>query len=197
MKGSTLLSMALSTALALPLLAGGCKAKKELVDRPETLDALKLCREGDAENKKLIAAYEEQIRKLEQAGAGGGGGGELVVTIEGEIKPARPGAAQVAVDTKAAAAQSQNFIDIVQKSRGAIQKCYEQALKKDTNLQARTVTLNVSASFSAAGQFQRTSFSPVISEAFDQCMRAVAAKWTLPASTQAMTFKAQVSLTPS
>jgi hypothetical protein len=85
----------------------------------------------------------------------------------------------------------------VQKSRGAIQKCYEQALKKDTSLQARTVTLNVSASFSAAGQFQRTSFSPVISEAFDGCMRTVAGKWQLPAAAQGMTFKAQVSLTPS
>jgi hypothetical protein len=190
MKGSVLLVIALAAA------ASGCKAKKELVDRPETLDELKRCKDGELESKKLIATYEEQIRKLEQS-SGGGGANELVVTIEGEIKPPRPGAAQVAVDTKAAAAQSQNFIDIVQKSRGAIQKCYEQALKKDTNLQARTVTLNVSASFSAAGQFQRTSFSPVISEAFDQCMRAVAAKWTLPTSTQAMTFKAQVSLTPS
>jgi hypothetical protein len=193
MKGSMLLMV-----LAVPMLASGCKAKTVQVDRPETLEQLKLCRDGEAESKKLISAYEEQIRKLEQlAGGGGGGGGELVVTIEGEIKPARPGAAQVAIDTKAAAVQSQNFIDIVQKSRGAIQKCYEQALKKDTNLQARTVTLNVSASFSAAGQFQRTSFTPVISEAFDQCMRGVASKWALPTSTQAMTFKAQVSLTPS
>jgi hypothetical protein len=188
-------SLLLVIALGAPVVLGGCKAKKELVDRPETLEALKNCQTNAEENKKLIASYEAEIRRLEQNA--GGAAGELVVTIEGEIKPPRPGAAQVAVDTKAAAAQSQSFIDVVQKSRGAIQKCYEQALKKDTSLQARTVTLNVSASFNAAGAFQRTSFSPTISDAFDQCMRGVASKWSLPTSTQAMTFKAQVSLTPS
>jgi hypothetical protein len=181
---------------AVALAAAGCKAKETKVDRPETLDALKKCQDNADENKRLIASYEAEIRRLEQAGAGAGAG-EIVVTIEGEIKPARPGAPAVAIDPKLVAAQSQSFIDIVQKSRGAIQKCYEQALKKDTNLQARTVTLNVSASFSAAGQFQRTSFSPVISEAFDGCLRSVAARWQLPAAAQGMTFKAQVSLTPS
>ncbi len=189
-------SLLVVIALGAPVVLGGCKAKKELVDRPETLEALKNCQNNAEENKKLIASYEAEIRRLEQS-AGGGAAGELVVTIEGEIKPPRPGATQVAVDTKVAAAQSQSFIDVVQKSRGAIQKCYEQALKKDTSLQARTVTLNVSASFTAAGAFQRTSFSPTISDAFDQCMRGVASKWSLPTSIQAMTFKAQVSLTPS
>jgi hypothetical protein len=193
MKGSSLLVIAVSAAASM---AAGCKAKKELVDRPETLDLLKKCQDNAEENKKLITSYEAEIRRLEQSATGAG---ETVVTIEGEalkVRPAAPGATQT-LDPKIAAAQSKSFLDIVQKSRGPIQKCYEQALKRDTNLQARTVTLNVSASFSAAGQFQRTSFAPSISEAFDTCMRAVAAKWTLPATTQAMTFKAQVSLTPS
>lgn len=199
MNRSQSFALCLSTAaLAAAALAGlgGCKAKEKLVDRPETLDALKKCQDNAEENKKLIASYEAEISRL-QRGGGAGGAGEVVVTIEGEIKPARPGSPAVNIDPKILAAQSQSFIDIVQKSRGAIQKCYEQALKKDTNLQARTVTLNVSASFSAAGQFQRTSFTPVISEAFDSCLRGVAAKWQLPASPQPMTFKAQVSLTPS
>ena len=201
MKGSSLLTsfLACGGLLLTGALAGagaGCKAKEKLVDRPETLDSLKKCQDNAEENKRLIASYEAEIRRLEQNGAGAGAG-EIVVTIEGEIKPARPGAPAVTIDPKLVAAQSQSFIDIVQKSRGAIQKCYEQALKKDTGLQARTVTLNVSASFTAAGQFQRTSFSPVISEAFDSCMRSVAGKWQLPAAAQGMTFKAQVSLTPS
>jgi hypothetical protein len=196
MKGSSLLASFLACGVA--ALGAGCKAKEKLVDRQETLDTLKKCQDNAEENKRLIASYEAEIRRLEQNGAGAGAG-EIVVTIEGEIKPARPGAPGLpaTIDPKLVAAQSQSFIDIVQKSRGAIQKCYEQALKKDTNLQGRTVTLNVSASFSAAGQFQRTSFSPVISEAFDGCMRSVAGKWQLPAAAQGMTFKAQVSLTPS
>lgn len=194
MKG--LLFHTFAVGAAVMLAASGCKAKKELVDRPETLDALKKCQDNAEENKKLITSYEAEIRRLEQSASSAG---EVVVAIEGDALKVRPGAPGVtpSVDPKIAAAQSKSFIDIVQKSRGPIQKCYEQALKRDTNLQARTVTLNVSASFSAAGQFQRTSFAPSISDAFDSCMRAVASKWTLPATTQAMTFKAQVSLTPS
>jgi hypothetical protein len=43
------------------------------------------------------------------------------------------------LDDKVAKEASKQFIDVVGKSRGAIQKCYEQALKKDTSLQAKTV----------------------------------------------------------
>lgn len=149
MKGSLLLVIAVSAAAST---AAGCKAKKELVDRPETLDLLKKCQDNAEESKKLITSYEAEIRRLEQSATAAG---ETVVTIEGEalkVRPAAPGAQQT-LDPKIAAAQSRSFLDIVQKSRGPIQKCYEQALKRDTNLQARTVTLNVSASFSAAGSF--------------------------------------------
>jgi hypothetical protein len=188
MKGLLLLAVALGAVTA-------CKTKKELVDRPETLDLLKKCQDNSEENKKLIASYEAEIRRLEQKG----GAGEVIVTIEGDaltVKPSGPGKVSP-IDNKVAAAQSKSFLDIVQKSRGAIQKCYEQALKRDTNLQARTVTLKVSATFTAAGQFQRTSFAPLISEPFDTCMRSVAAKWQLSGTTQAMTFQAQVSLSPT
>jgi predicted AAA+ superfamily ATPase len=190
MRGLLLLALVLSANPA-------CKAKIEYKDTPATLDTLKKCQDGGEESKKLITSYEAEIRRLEANS--GAAGGDIVVTIEGDtltVKPGRPGAVSP-VDTKVAEQQSRSFVDIVSKSRGPIQKCYEQALKKDTNLQARTVTLRVSASFAAGGQFQRTSFAPSISEAFDTCLRSVASKWQLPSSTQAMTFQAQVSLNPS
>jgi hypothetical protein len=92
---------------------------------------------------------------------------------------------------------SKEFLNVVARSRGAIQKCYEQALKKNTGLQAKTVTLSVSASFAPSGQFKSSNFAPSLGDTFDNCIRTVAAKWALPTSSPAMTFKAQVSLTPS
>ena len=106
----------------------------------------------------------------------------------GEVRP---------IDDKATAAASKEFLDVVAKSRGAIQKCYEQALKKNTGLQAKTITLSVSASFSNAGAYKSASFSPSLGDTFDNCIKTVASKWQLPANSPAMTFKAQVSLTPS
>ena len=63
----------------------------------------------------------------------------------GEVRP---------IDDKAAAAASKKFIDVVEKSRGAIQKCYEQALKKNTGLQATTITLTVTASFAQPARIE-------------------------------------------
>jgi hypothetical protein len=111
------------------------------------------------------------------------------------VKPGAPGEVRP-IDDKVVGEAAKQFQNVVEKSRGAIQKCYEQALKKDTGLQARTVTLSVSASFTS-GQFKGSNFAPSLGDAFDACIRTVASKWTLPPSAPAMTFKAQVSLTPS
>jgi hypothetical protein len=130
---------------------------------------------------------------------GQGSGGEIVIAIEGNaltVRPGKPGEVRP-IDDKAAAAASKEFLNVVEKSRGAIQKCYEQALKKNTGLQAKTITLTVSASFSAQGAYQNSSFSPSLGDTFDNCIKTVASKWGLPTNSPAMTFKAQVSLTPS
>jgi hypothetical protein len=131
-----------------------------------------------------------------------GSGAEIVVSIEGNaltVKPGKPGAPPPPIDDKATAAASKEFLNVVAKSRGAIQKCYEQALKKNTGLQARTVTLTVSATFANSGAYKDSSFaaSAPLGEVFDACIKTVASKWALPTSSPAMTFKAQVSLTPS
>lgn len=178
--------------------AAGCKGEKVVQPDPQTKADLEQCQKDKAEKDKLIKAVEEENARL-MRNQGGGGGGEIVVSIEGNaltVRPGKPGDVRP-IDDKAAAAASKEFLDVVAKSRGAIQKCYEQALKKNTGLQAKTVTLTVSASFSQAGAYRNASFSPSLGDTFDACIRTVASKWSLPSSSPAMSFKAQVSLTPS
>jgi len=176
----------------------GCKGETKTVDRQETLDELKKCQESKAAKDTLITQLTDEKAQW-MRNQGSGSGGEITVVIEGNALTVKPGPAGTnpPVDTKLAGEASKQFIDVVAKSRGAIQKCYEAALKKDTTLQARTITLTVSASFSSTGAYRDASFSPSLGSTFDACIKTVASKWALPQNSPAMTFKAQVSLTPS
>jgi hypothetical protein len=185
-------------ALAILLVAVvGCKGETVVKPDPQTKSDLEQCQKDKAEKDKLIKAVEEENARLMRNQ--GGSGAEIVVSIEGNaltVKPGKPGEVRP-IDDKAVAAASKEFLDVVAKSRGAIQKCYEQALKKNSGLQAKTVTLSVSASFAQDGKYKSSSFSPSLGDTFDNCIKTVASKWQLPTSSPAMTFKAQVSLTPS
>jgi len=174
----------------------GCKGETVTKPDPQTQSDLDQCKHNLEEKDKLIKAEEEENARLMREK---GSGGEIVVTIEGNaltVKPATGGTVHP-IDDKVAAAASKEFLDVVAKSRGAIQKCYEQALKKNTGLQAKTVTLTVSASFAQSGSYRDSNFSPSLGDTFDACIKTVASKWVLPQNSPAMQFKAQVSLTPS
>lgn len=178
------------------VLVSGCKAKKEVKDNPATLRDLEVCKSTLDEKNKLVTALQDENARLMRGSAKAG---EIVVAIEGNALTVRPSAPGVTppIDQKAAAAASKVFLDLVGKSRGAIQRCYEQALKKNSAIQGRTITLTVSASFSNTGAYESASFSPSLGDVFDGCIKTVAAKWQLPKDSPAMTFKASVSLTPS
>lgn len=173
----------------------GCKGDKVIQPDPKTQAELDRCLKEKADRDKLIKAEEEENAALMREKSSGK---EIVVAIEGNLMTVKPGAPGEVrpIDDKVVGEAAKQFQNVVERSRGAIQKCYEQALKKDTGLQARTVTLSVSASFTS-GQFKGSNFAPSLGDAFDACIRTVASKWTLPPSAPAMTFKAQVSLTPS
>lgn len=186
-----------TTLTTLVLALGACKGETKIQADPQTLKDLDSCRAALTEKDKLCKAIEDDNARLQRER--GTAPGDIVVSIEGNaltVRPGKPGEARP-IDDKAAGEASKQFIDVVAKSRGAIQKCYEQALKKNTGLQARTITLTVSASFSQAGGYKSSAFSPSLGDAFDTCIKTVASKWALPQSSPAMTFKAQVSLTPS
>ena len=175
--------------------ATGCKGETVTKDNPDTVRDLDACKKTLDEKNKLVQALQDENASLMRGGAGN----EIVIAIEGNLMTVKPGApgTHPPIDEKAAAAASKQFLDVVEKSRGSIQKCYEQALKKNSGLQAKTITLTVNASFNAQGAYQNSAFAPSLGDTFDTCIKAVAAKWQLPTNSPAMTFKAQVSLTPS
>jgi hypothetical protein len=189
-------SIVTSIAMLAVGIAAGCKGEKVIQPDPQTKADLDQCLRDKAEKDKLVKAVEDENARLMREK---GSGAEYTVSIEGNlfnVKPGAPGEVRP-VDDKVVGAASKEFYNVVARSRGAIQKCYEQALKKNTGLQAKTVTLSVSASFDNAGQFRSSNFAPSLGDTFDTCIRTVASKWTLPTTSPAMTFKAQVSLTPS
>jgi hypothetical protein len=168
------------TSIVILILLAACKDNATPKDNPQTQLDLDACKKNLAEKDKLIEAESAENATLMRGGSGGSGA-EIIVTIE----------------DKATAAASQEFIDLVAKSRGAIQKCYTLALKKRADIQARTITLTVSATFAQSGAYHDASFSPSLGAEFDSCMKTLASRWTLPANSPAMTFRAPVSLTPS
>ena len=185
---------ALTVLVALGTIAG-CKGDKVVPPDPKTKADLDQCLKDKADKEKLIKAEEDENAALMREKSSGK---EIVVAIEGNLMTVKPGAPGEVrpIDDKVVGEAAKQFQNVVERSRGAIQKCYEQALKKDAGLQARTVTLSVSASFTS-GQFKGSNFAPSLGDSFDACIRTVASKWALPPTAPAMTFKAQVSLTPS
>lgn len=184
--------------LACLLALTACKgeSKSQGAD-PQAAQQLDSCQRNLDEKDKLIKdlkATNEQLQKEKVTG------GEVVVSIEGDVLKIKHNAGAGGgpiIDDKVASAATKAFVDVVSKSRGAIQKCYEQALKKDSALQSHTVTVVVSASFAPSGQNRDSSVSPPINDTFDKCIKTVASKWTVPQNSPVSTFRAPVSLTPS
>ena len=184
--------------LLLVALLVGCKGETVVKPDPQTLSDLEACKGALNEKDKRISQLSDDKVACER---GKGSGNEIVVVIEGNALTVKPGGGggtfTPPVDDKVAAAASKEFLNVVAKSRGSIQKCYEQALKKGAASQAHTITLTVEATFTNSGQYRDASFNPSLGDAFDTCIKTVAGKWQLPTNSPAMTFKAQVSLTPS
>lgn len=196
---SYVVSLSVIAAVATVLGAAGCKGETVVKDNPQTLSDLDNCKKNAVEQAKLVKALEDEKARLAMNAAPPPVEGEIMVTIENDILVVKPPAngSTPKVDPKVAAALSQQFIDTVGKARGGIQKCYEQVLKKDSSLQNRSVRLTITSQFLATGAHKNTSFSPNLGDSFDTCMKAIAAKWTMPPNGPITTFRAPVSLTPS
>lgn len=179
-----------SVLLALALVA--CKGKTTYKEDPETLQKLKDCEDNLKEKTTYIATLEKRLTE--------GEGTVVVVNIEGEaMKITGKGPHERTVrdtggpeDLKLYEA----FVASLRKSRGSIQKCYQNALKNNATLQARSVTLSIEVSYRTSGQVTDARFSPRIDESFDRCMDAVAKRWTLPAMPRAVAFNYKQTLTP-
>jgi hypothetical protein len=193
-------SLSFPAAIAALLVAvTACKGATVVKDNPEIASKLTACDVKSAEKDKVIVDYEAQLAKLKLAS---GGSTDFTIVLEGDAltiksRPASGGSTPP-VDDKVAIELSQKFIDMVRKSRGSIQKCYEGALKKNSSLQARTISMTVTAKYGSAGDVSKASFRPdTLGTAFDSCMQGVAKNWKLPATAAAMSFQSTVTLSPS
>jgi hypothetical protein len=189
-------------ALALALIAAlaACKGKTTYKDKPETVEALKKLQGQVDADKQLLDAQTQRLADCELAKTTGD---EVTITLAGdEIKISGKGPnAQANPDDGAGDAKDAElfaaFLNLVEKSKGSIKKCYQNALKKDARLQAKTIPIKLSASFAASGKITKSNFTPSISETFDGCMRSMASTWKLPAAPKATSFTAPISLTPT
>jgi hypothetical protein len=186
------------SALLVVLLAGsfcGCKTKEATKQDSQAAKDLADCQRDREEKDKYIAKLQEASTKQQMEK----GGGELVVTIEGAkmtVRAGQPGEA-LPVDEKVAAAGVQEFLGILEQSRGAIQKCYQQALKKSSGLQSQVVSLTVQATFTPQGTVAASSSAPSLGEAFDGCLKQVAQRWTIKGASSTTTYRQVVQLKPS
>lgn len=183
----------LSVTMGLLLLvfgASACKGKTKQKDSSETVRQLEDCKTSEEEKKQYIATLERRLADLE------GQGGMVTVNIEGEamsISGTGPSGVKGNADD---AALYEAFVAALRRSRGSIQKCYQNALKNNAGLQGREVTLDIQVGYQTSGKVAGAQFSPRIDQGFDKCMKAVANRWTLPAMPNAVSFNYKQTLKP-
>ena len=178
----------------------GCKGETKYKDKPETVAAMDKCQQSVTEKDGYIKDLEAKIYDLEKQ-AKASEGNEIVVAITGdtiEIKKGKDKGPNVKNNGPAAADEDlyKAFVNHVRKSKGSIQRCYTNALKKDSGLQAKTITLKLSVRFKADGKVSKATFTPRISDSFNTCMSTVAKRWTLQGTRQSITFQQPVTLSP-
>ncbi len=170
---------------------------------------LEACEQSSKQKDGYARSLKERIEELENKDAGiSETGGEVVVTISGDglqivaatgrgpnetAKPNKPGTKPGNADDQAL---YKSFLKAVNRSRGGIKKCYQRALKADSSLQARTISMKIKVKYNVAGQVTGTGFSPRISSKFDSCMSSITKRWKLPAPPRPVSFRAPVTLTP-
>ncbi len=179
----------------------GCKGKTVVKADPQTVESLAQCQTNLKEKIAYIDTLSTRITELESGGAATDDEG-VVVTIEGEVMTITAGQGNGPNGSKDPRGNAKDgelydaFVKRLKSSRGAIKKCYQHALKKNSALSAKTVTLNIGVSYKTSGHVKGTTFNPRVSEQFNQCMDSVAQKWTLPAMPRSVVFNYKQTLTP-
>ncbi len=180
------------TAVLVALALGACKGKTKFKDDPETTQKLTDCEKNLKEKESYIATLEKRLAD--------GEGTTVMVNIQGEAMTISGKGPHELTEGEAGsagdAALYEAFVASLRRSRGSIQKCYQNALKNNATLQARSVTLNIEVQYKTSGSVTDARFSPRIDESFDRCMDAVTRRWTLPAMPRAVAFNYKQTLTP-
>jgi hypothetical protein len=177
-----------------------CKGETKQVDNPETKRALDDCVADKASKEQINARLIDENAKLLK-GNTAGAAVEYTVNIQGDILSVKPGGgggqAPPDIDPKVRTTLTIQFEDIVRKSRGAFQKCYEGALKKRTDLQSKPQMLTVIATFDKDGIYKSSTFTPNIEATFDNCVHAIATHWALPNGSPPINIGGSIELKPT
>lgn len=185
------------TVAAMAIAIGACKGETKQVDRPETVAALDECRSKLGDKDKYIADLEARLGEA-------GSGEEVLVRVEGDLLTVTggPGPSQrksgggkpsVKVDDEKL---YKAFLGAIRLSKGAMQRCYQNALKKHQDLQAGKTMVTIRVNFASTGKATGASVNPKVDSDFASCMSGVGKTLTIPEAPIAVAFEAQVELTP-
>jgi hypothetical protein len=189
-------SAAITLVVAAMALAA-CKGETKEVDRPETLKSLEECQDRLKDKDELIADLNTRLGEAELAG-----GGAVLVKVEGDVlsisgaggpNQRKGGGPSVKVDDEKL---YKAFLSAIRLSRGAMQRCYQNALKKHPDLQAGKTTVTIRVDFAPSGKAAGASINPRVDADFAACMSGVAKTLTIPEAPISVTFEAPVELTP-
>lgn len=180
--------------LSFCLAAASCKGETVYKDDPNTLQALRDCETQVSRKDNHIKELEGRLGDIKMAQSSD----EIIVTITGDTMTisGKDGKPRPTGDKAPKKEHIEAFIAQVQKSRGSMQRCYQNALKKDSGLQMRTQTMNIQVRFTATGKVSRATFAPSISQSFTQCMSAIAQKWKVPGAPTGAMFQQPITLSP-
>jgi len=168
------------------LSAAACGGKKGGPDNNKLLDELASCKDDRDRAKNALDACTKQFAEYKALAPTGPQ--EILVRIDGEGLTIvgklqhKPGEGAVGAGDLSEAEKNVVPLVIAQiaGSRTAIQQCYVQALKTNTSLEGRAVNLTVTVKVSPSGGISNAAFQPQLSQQFDNCMSAVAARWKIP-----------------
>lgn len=179
-----------------------CKGETIVKDNPQTVERLNKCESNLKAKVEYINTLSSRNNDLESGASDNEAG--VVIAIEGEIVKITAGKSKGpnsngSSDVKGTAKDAElykAFVAQVRRSRGAIKKCYQHALKKNSALSSRTVSLTIGVAYRTSGAVRKATFSPRVSEQFNQCMKGVATKWKVPAMPRSISFSYKQTLTP-
>lgn len=183
------------------VVAAGCKSKAVEKDSAETIARLADYERAIADKDTLIKQLNAQIAGL---------GDSVVVTLEGREADGTPGPI-AEISGRGPHARSGDpgsepnpsdvevykaFIARVDGSHGRMRKCYEAALKKSSDLQAKSVTMVIRVKLFTTGRVGAVTFQPEISPDFVRCASAVAQGWTFDKLPEPVSVEYQIRLKP-
>ncbi len=149
------------------------------------------CKEDRDKAKNALSSCQKDFDVLKNSTAGNNGTGDgtgdvYLVKLDGDLMTIS-GHTKNGVAMPVAPAQlsdeelkvTESVTVMIRGSKNSIQACYVNALKTNTDMANRTISLEVRVVVNPSGKITNQAFSPNVSPQFDACMRTVAGRWVV------------------